>query len=205
MEYKLNYDITKEDYYDFNDTHIKKSKSGTFLHIACSVFIALCTVWIIVLQFYSEHFSFVSVIPVAVLVYVLFGRKLFRKKYITKVYESNKKLHQNIELTVDESKISEKNDVSSMVLNKDDCSITDVVEGKNGIYIYFSKIQSFLIPSHAFATSKEYTSFVEFVKANYTNEKVKFIQCEKTAVRQIILAVLTGTAVFGLYFWFVLH
>lgn len=202
MEYKFNYDVTKEDYLAFNNAHMKKTLAGNLLRTGSKTFIALSAVFLIVVQFYAKDFTFSSFVFAFLFLYIVFGSAFLRKKRIFKVYESNKSLHQQNEITVTESFVCEKNAVSATTMNKD--QITEIVESKHGIYIYYSKIQCFLIPSHAFAGEEEFKNFAEFVKANYVTEKVKFFKCRENSVWQTVLGIVCGTALFAVYFFSIL-
>ncbi len=202
MEYKFNFDVTKEDYLAFNNAHLKKTLAGNLLRILCRTFIALSAGFLIFVQFYAKSFTWSSFVFAFLFLYIVFGSAFLRKKRIFKVYESNKSLHQQNEITVDENTISEKNEVSSTTMNKE--RITEIVACKHGIYIYYSKIQCFLIPFHAFASEEEFKTFAEFVKANYATEKVKFIQCRENNTWQTVLGIICGIALFAVYFFSIL-
>lgn len=200
MEYKLSYDVTKEDYLEFNDIHARKSMSSYFMLVALKTFVVLCSALMIYFQINARHFTLSAVIPLLFIGYAFFGRKLLRNKYLGKIYDSNKKIHQQNEVTIDENNISEKNSVSSMNLTKD--QITEIAAGKNGIYIYFSRVQSILIPSHAFENEQAFETFVEFVKTSFSSETVKFSRFTKARIGHVFLGILTGIILFSVFIYF---
>ena len=203
MEYKLSYDVTKEDYLEFNDVHARKSMSSYFMVVALKTFVVLCSAIMVVLQVRSHQFSLSLVFPILFIGYAFFGRKLLRNKYLGKIYDSNKNIHLQNEITIDENNINEKNSISSISMAKN--QINEIVAGKNGIYIYFSKVQSFLIPSHAFENDQAFETFVEFVRTNYSSDSVKFSRFIKNRLSYVFLGILTGLALFSVFVYFSMH
>ena len=203
MEYKLSYDVTKEDYLKYNDVHARKNMSSYFMLVALKTFVVLCSAIMIYFQVRSHQFTYSLIIPILIMGYAFFGRKLLRNKYLGKIYDSNKNIHQQNEVTIDENNISEKNSVSSMNLTKD--QITEIVACKNGIYIYFSKVQCILIPSHAFENDQAFETFVEFVRTNYSSDSVKFCRFTKNKLSHVFLGILTGIVFFSVFIYFSMH
>lgn len=203
MEYKLSYDVTKEDYLEYNDVHARKSMLSYFMLVALKTFIVLCSANMIVLQVRLHQFSSSLIFPILFMGYVFLGRKLLRNKYLGKIYDSNKNIHQQNEVTIDENNISEKNSISSMNMTKD--QINEIVACKNGIYIYFSKVQSILVPSHAFENDQAFETFVEFVRTNYSSETVKFCRFTKNKLSHVFLGILTGIVLFSVFIYFSMH
>jgi hypothetical protein len=167
---KINYDLTKEDFIEFNMHHFSKSKS-----IKRTLFIEryVISIMFLIIPFIFKGKSTMS-LPVyygsSLLLFVgwiVFFPKYFKysvKKKLERMLnsEENSKMFGPQSLSITDAGISESEDLEKSKFSMGDIEKVDVTE--KAIYIYISSANAYVIPVRAFKTHSEKHELIDLLK-----------------------------------------
>ena len=162
---ELNYELTKEDYVDFNMYHVKNSKGikkTIFMQryvISLMFLIIPIAIWILK----KETFNILYIIcPLFWVVWILFYDKAFDKSIVKKI---NRMLDKSINsgligmhnINIENGEIIEK--TSSGYIKNNIRDINEIQETKDHIFIYVSNNNAYVIPKRTFKSEEKLNSF----------------------------------------------
>lgn len=174
---KIDYQLTKQDYIDFNIFHMNHSKTikkTLFIHryIVSLVFLAL--------PFVLSGVSYIPIVfwlvpsVVVYILWVIFYPKYFIgivKRRLSKMLDEGKNTiplgRQNISITDDG--ITEITDHSEAKHGWN--VVEDIFETKEHIFVYISAVTAHIIPVRAFKSAEEKNALIEMVNARITKNK----------------------------------
>lgn len=167
MVFNKDVSMLLDDYIDFNMFHAKKKiLLGTLIPI--SVF----TILMLLLGFTNSikqvaYYLFIIVIFPTL---IISGITSSIKKLSKKQYESSKTMQAPTTIVINNQKVSETSIFGSIIYEWND--LYQAVESKNAIYIYFSKLQAFVIPKRLL-TPQEEINLRQLINENIDPKKNK--------------------------------
>lgn len=170
MEYKLNVNITTEDFKAFNFDYIfRKNKLYVFMFVVLFIpFFLILGTEILTFKNWARFISNILPLIILLILYIFYFTVFFPKK-LKKIYNSDKLMQENQELTLTETGITEKTSRSFCNYYLDD--IRKVIIGKKVISIYIAAYKALVIPRHCFSSKDEGTKIEEFIKTYYMKKK----------------------------------
>lgn len=162
---ELNYELTKEDYVDFNMYHVKNSKEtkkAVFIQryvISLMFLIIPIVIWILK----KETFNIIYVIcPLFWIMWILFYNKAFDRSITKKI---NRMLDKSINsgligmhnITIDNGELIEK--TSNGYIKNNIRDINEIQETKDHIFIYISNNNAYVIPKRTFKSKEKLNNF----------------------------------------------
>ncbi len=177
QEMQINYELTKQDYIDFNLYHIsysKTSRQALFIQRYITSLIFLLAPFVVArfteipLEYWLVTFA------ITYLLWVFFYPKYFKRvvgKRVSKMVDEGK----NVDLlgyrtvTIDAEGLHSKSDVSESTIKWS--SVENVVETKEHIFIYVSAISAHIVPFRIFETDKDKEEFLK-VLHDFVREQI---------------------------------
>ncbi len=166
---KLSFEITEQDYIDFNMTHFDTSKtirnsyrksyiSGAVLLFALPFVIPPPVEGYLIL--------WRGLLWGSAVLWLLFYTKLlknrFRQNILKMLREKDNSFLGQKELELREDGILTSSSASETLTAYS--GINDIIEGPTGIYLYNSAFSAIMVPKRAFADERQKKEFIEFVK-----------------------------------------
>ena len=167
MEYKINVEITLDDYKSYNNDFLfaRKKNLKILIFVLAVLLFALAFIDIIL---FKEKKSFIYFIPlIAFILFFIFYYFIFYPKRIEKVYKLDSHYYKTHEVTLREDKITLITSRSSSNYFLDD--IRSVLFGKKVIQIYVSTNSAVLIPRHCISEKEK--EIEDFIKTYYVKSK----------------------------------
>lgn len=166
MEYKLNVNITTEDFKAFNFDFLLRKKV-LFVPLLILITFFLVTE---ILAFKNLARFISNIIPLLILlVFFILYFTILMPKRLRKIYKSDNLLQENQELTLTETGIEEKTSRSFCNYYLDD--FKKIIFGKKVISIYIAAGKAIVIPRHCFSSKDEETKIEGFIKTYYMKKK----------------------------------
>lgn len=167
----ISYELTKDDYIEFNLFHLKHSKT-----IRKTLFVQryIVSVLFLIMPFITYRFSeipltyWVSVFIIVYLLWVVYYPKYFRKsvkRRILRMIEEgkNESILGSKRLDVNSEGIVEKSRNNEVKTNWD--SIESIEETEKYIFIYVSAVSAYIVPKRAFKTPADNENFINTVNS----------------------------------------
>lgn len=141
-----------DDYIDFNMYHGKKKiLLGTLIPISVFIILMLLLGFTISIKQVAYYLFIIVILPTLTISGIISSIKKLSKKQ----YESSKTMQVPTTIVINNQKVNETSSFGSMMYEWND--LYQAVESKNSIYIYFSKIQAFVIPKRLLTPQEEAT------------------------------------------------
>lgn len=175
----INYELTKQDYIEFNIFHMSYSKSLRKLMFIQRYVISLC---FLIAPFMIAKFSDIPLgywLSIFVIVYILwvafipkYIQRTMRKRILRLVDEGkNAGMFGNQSLTLDIESIVEIGMINESKTNY--VAVEKVVETNDYVYIYTSSIKACVIPNRAFESIDQRTEFINYLNAKVNEHRTK--------------------------------
>ena len=169
----INYQLTKQDYIEFNIFHMSYSNSIRKILFVQRYFVSIIfLITPFIVSRIINEISFWFWLPVFIIVYLLWV--IFYPKYfywfssrrISRMVDEGKNADmlgsQSLELTEDRIV-----NISSFSESKTDYrTVERVVETKDYIYIYISSVMAYIIPIRTFESLDQKTEFINMLNSN---------------------------------------
>ena len=170
MEYKLNVNITTEDFKAFNfDYLFRKSKLYILMFVVLFIpFFLILGTEILTLKNWARFISNIMPLLLLLILYIFYFT-VFLPKRLKKIYKSDNLMQENQELTLTETGITEKTSRSFCNYYLDD--IRKVVIGTKVISIYIAAYKALVIPRHCFSSKDDEIKIEEFIRTYYMKKK----------------------------------
>lgn len=167
MVFNKDLSLLVDDYIAFNMFHNKKRLIiNSLIFILSFTFLA-----IVISSFRSYKYGYIFVIiGIITLGLMTFGNISSLKKLSKKQYDSSKAMQAPATVVVNNQKVSETNSFGSTIYEWND--LYQAVESKNAVYIYFSKLQAFVIPKRLL-TQQEEATLRQLINENIDPKKNK--------------------------------
>lgn len=172
---EINYELTKEDFIQFNMYHYKNSKvmkkSLIFMRYFLPIFFIVAAIVTFVLRQEIAISSIIFVI-VGCLWFVLFpgimNKSIYKK--VDQFFSEGKNLSLlgKHSIVINEESIIEKSETSEVKHSW--ATVEKVAESETHIIIYVSAVSAYMIPIKAFNNDEEKSKFIDLVR-NYNHKK----------------------------------
>ena len=172
MEFNVKGTATLDDFKIYYKQAAARSIFYRLFTIFITTFLVLELIIIVAGDISSKKFNAeYLVIFMATYLVLLALKKLIFPKAVKKMYESDKTLQLENEMTFTETQIESKDELHQEIIKKE--NIYSVLFGDSGVYIYKSKARVEIVPKHYFESEEQWNTFVEFAKQNYVPEGKK--------------------------------
>jgi membrane protein implicated in regulation of membrane protease activity len=172
---ELEFDLTKEDYINFNINHLSISdvtKKRLFISRYIISLIFLIVPFILAKVTDISFWYWMITFSIVFIYYVTSYNKKLKKrvnKHINKLLgeENNKALIGKKILRISENGIEQISDVNTSTTKWE--AIGKIIEYQEYIYIYNSAVSAYIIPTRVFKNDSEETGFVKLIKSYKNN------------------------------------
>lgn len=172
--FELNYQMTKEDYIEFNEFHSKNSKTVMRSINFTRMLVPILIFFFLFISGNIKDLVMISIFSIYSVLWFIFSSKIIlysiRKKVLKMVEEDNQgDLFTLKKITIDNSRIHWQSENSAGNYNWS--TVVKVCETNKAVYIYVSSIQALVIPKRLSSQMIDMKELVDYCreKINYNN------------------------------------
>lgn len=172
---KINFELTKQDYIDFNLFHLDHSKTGRKTLFIQRYIVSLIFILApFVLRWITEiPFSYWMVVCLAAYILWVINYPKSLKKSVVKRIDKMLSEGKNTSLIGDNDIVINEGCITRITKQSESKSAWDTIESvqqnQKNIYIYNSALSAYIIPKRAFENKEDEASFINQVKAYIKN------------------------------------